>query len=436
MSIWMRIQQLFRPELQQPVTTLDEMPKPARPSTSVISFSGGDNDRAAIVRKCREMYRNDPRAKRMVRTLARDMVRGGFVVKTTNPLALEEAQHLQQRLNLDMLLDDWVRLSIRDGDSFLELGVDGALDIVEVTRKPVLEIGRACDEYDRFPDPEHAFWWTDEMWLGQGTPRTDDAGVTWFSLWQIIHARWDHDTGERYGTPMLASGRGHFKKVQEGELDVAIRRKTRSGMKYVHVIEGGDESDIEAYKEFNQDALNNPFAAVADFFTSKPGTIQAIQGDGMLGEMTDVKHQIATWMMSGETPMELLGYGENLNRDVLGEKKAEYDETLEQLREWVSDQLIKPLVERQWLMKGIYPKSVEYTIEWRAKQVLTPTMVKEAATAAMQLRLLGVTDEIVAGILARFLPGVEADSVFAPDETDRIADAADDLNGEGNDDGE
>jgi len=432
MNIVAWIQAKLRPEQQQPKTTLDEMPKPSRPSSLTLTLGGGDDQRSAIVSKCREMYKKDPRAKKMIRTLARDLVRGGFIVETLDAQAQEEAQALHQRLNLDMLLDDWVRMAIRDGDAFLELGIDAEMNIVEVSRKPTLQIGRNTDEYDRFPDSEHAFWWTDEMWQGQGTPAKNAPGVTWFARWQIIHARWDHDTGERYGTPMLAPGRGHYKKMGEGELDVAIRRKTRSGMKYVHVIEGGNTSDIETYKEQNADALNDPFAAVADFFTNKAGTIQAIQGDGQLGEMTDVKHQIATFMMAGETPMELLGYGEDLNRDVLAQKKEQYDETLDQLREWVTDQLVRPLLEMQWLLKGIYPKSLKYSIKWRAKQIITPAMVKDAAAAALQLKLLNVSDKIIAGLLAKFLTGVEADEIFAPQESDsdRIADAGDAMDGD------
>ncbi len=429
MSILDAILRRLKPEQVQAVTTLDEMPKPVKTS-QLGNYFTGNSDRTAIVRKCREMYNTDPRAQKMVRTLAMDMVRGGFVVQTTDERALDEAVALQQRLNLDMILGDWTKLTIIDGDSFLELGIDAEMNIADVTRKPTMEMHRNTDDKDHFIDPMHAFWWADEIMGSLGTPTYEDKSVIWFAQYQIMHARWNHDKGSRYGTPMMASGASHFKKVQEGELDVAIRRKTRSGLKYVHVIEGGDVEDIEAYKEQNQDALDNPFAAVADFFTNKPGSLSVVQGDGNLGELGDVEHMIETWMMAGDVPMELLGYGANLNRDVLGEKKAEYDEVLDQLREWVADQLIKPLLEMQWLLKGIYPNGVKYSIEWREKENVTPAMIRDAADAATRLMALGVSQVVIARMLVKWLPGVKEDELFEDNlagEAARLAGMADAL---------
>ncbi len=429
MSILDAIFRRLKPEQVQTVTTLDEMPRPAKTSQLGNYFSG-NSERTAVIRKCREMYSNDPRAQKMVRTLAMDMVRGGFSVQTNDQQALDEAVALQQRLNMDMTLGDWTKLTIVDGDTFLELGIDAEMNITDVTRKPTLEMHRNTDDKDRFVDPVHAFWWSDEILGSQGTPTIEDKSVIWFAQWQILHARWNHDMNRRYGSPMMASGSSHFKKVQEGELDVAIRRKTRSGLKYVHVIEGGDDADIEAYKEQNQDALDNPFAAVADFFTNKPGSLSVVQGDGNLGELGDVEHMIETWMMSGDIPMELLGYGSNLNRDVLGEKKDEYDEVLDQLREWVSNQFIKPLLELQWLLKGLYPKGIKYSIEWREKENVTPAMIRDAADAATRLAALGVSQMVIARILVKWLPGVKAEELFEDNlagEAARLAGMADAL---------
>lgn len=434
MSILDRIWAIFRPQQAREKTSVDELPTRKRSYgvQSMPAFSAS-YQRSELVRRCREMYANDPRAKKMHRVLARDIVKRGCMVVSEDAAAQEEASALIQRIGLNKLLDDWARLTARDGDSFLEIGVNEAMEIVSVTRKPTLQMERNCDDRDRFPDPEHAYWYTDELYVGLGTPKIDDPGVIWFAEWQIVHARWEHDEGNKYGTPMLAAGVKHFKKVEEGELDVAIRRKTRAGMKFVHVIEGGDEADIEAYKENNKDALDNPFAAVADYFTNKPGSIQTVQGDANLNQLDDVRHMIMTWMMAGDTPAELLGYGEDLNRDVLGEKKLEYDETLETLREWAADQLVKPLVEMQWLLKGIYPPNVAYSIEWLTSNKVTPLMVKDAAAAVSGLALLGVRQEIMAAVLAQFLPGVEAGDLFDDDalpgdadgDPGRIADQAD-----------
>jgi hypothetical protein len=376
------------------------------------------------------MYKTDTRAKKMIKTLAGDIVSGGFRVKVTNdPAAQQAADDLLQRLHLSSAIEGWIRLTVRDGDSFLEIGVNDRMQIADVTRKPTLQMHRNSDDADRFPDPTQAYWWADSIWIGQEAPRD----AVWFADWQIIHARWDHDEGDRYGTPMFASGTGAWKRVTEGEVDVAIRRKTRAGMKYLHVVEGADEGGLKKYKELNKAALDNPFAAVADFFTNKKGAIMAIQGDATLSEIGDVEHHIATWMMSGDVPMELLGYGENLNRDVLKEKKREYDETLQQLRTWAEGQIVRPLLETQWLLAGIWPERLEYEIKWQAKQVLTAQDLKDVADAALRLRTLGWPDEVIASVLERFIPGVDLSFMLQQDRDEeegapgQVANAADEM---------
>ena len=126
-SLLDRIRAIFRPtqQAEEPASVIESQP-PRKP-TDLISRFQAETERAAIVRKCREMYKKDPRAKKMLRVLARDMVKGGFAVKTEDARALDVATALKKRLNLDQKMDDYVRLSARDGDSFLELAINDRL---------------------------------------------------------------------------------------------------------------------------------------------------------------------------------------------------------------------------------------------------------------------------------------------------------------------
>jgi hypothetical protein len=377
-----------------------------------------EQDRVAIVKLCRQMYRTDPRVNKMLRTYARDLVRSGFFVKSDNQAAAQEAMKLQTRLNLNQKLEDAVRLSGRDGDSFYEVVVSEASEVVEFTRKPTLLVRRNSDLYDRFGDPLKAFWMSRETWFGTEPP----SDAIWFAEWQMIHARWDHDEENRYGTPMMAPATGAFKRVTEGEVDIAVRRKVRAGMRLLHVVEGS-AADVEGYKEKNKIALENPFAAQIDLFTNKPGSITSLQGDAKLNEIDDIMHHIETMFTASDVPMPLIAYGSELNRDVLGEKRAEYEETLNQGREWATDEIIKPLLERQWLLKGIFPASVNYEVVWRTAKSLTPADIRDLADAGMRLKLLGVKDEIIQAIMAKYLPGVDIDILTGEGiDTQRYAD--------------
>jgi hypothetical protein len=308
--------------------------------------------------------------------------------------------------------------------------------VVDVTRKPTLEMTRNSNGFDRFDDPTRAFWWADTLWAGQEPPRD----AVWFAAWQIVHARWAHDEGSRYGRPLFAAARTPWKRVKEGEFDVAVRRKTRAGMKYLHTLESADEGAVEKYKRENRDALNDPFAAVSDFFTNDKASIQAIQGDARLGEIEDVVHHIRTWWVASPVPMSLLGYGQDLNRDVLQEQKEQYDEALESVSGWVQDQFVVPLLEMQWLLQGIWPKGLTYQVTWAVKQALTAArlLALAKALAAMQATML-FDDETLIRIAVRIVPGLDAEALLAalakvkaerPDEIARMAAALPALKGQ------
>lgn len=423
MALIDRLQNLFRPRAAQEKPLTLAAP-PARPSSLVGRFSA-DSGRRAMVEAAVLMYDEDPRADGVISTLARDALRGGFDMVIDGPRA-EEAQtiadDLLTRVDFFSRADDWTRLAARDGDSLLEVAADGAGRIVHISRKPTLEMVRWSNEYDMFDDPARAFYWTDQMYWALDGPPGD---AVFFAEWQIVHARYKRDEGSRYGRPMFASARKAYKRMSEGELDIAIRRKTRAGMKYVHSLEDASEPDIEAYKVRNQAVLSEPFAAIADFFSNKRTTIQAIQGDARLAEIDDVLHHIDTWAVAGQVPLELIGYGRNINRDVLQQKKEQYDESLLATRAWVVSEIARPLLERQWLLLGIWPPSLTWTVEWKGKKQPGVGELETAAKALIALKATGLFQgETLLRLFAMFVPGFDAQA-----EIDVLGDRVDDMPG-------
>jgi hypothetical protein len=394
-----------------PVSVADTTAAPAGQQAVVAEYEKlkADRDRIAIIKTCRRMYKEDPRVKKALKMYSTDLVKAGFIVKTKDEQAKQIATDLQTRLGLNKKLQDVVRLSGRDGDSFYESVVDEELNITEVSRKPTLRMRRNSNNADKFDDPNRAFYMADEMHLSPEIPKN----ALFFPAWQIIHARWEHDDESRYGNPMWASATGAFKRVSEGETDLAVRRKVRAGMRLLHVVEG-NEADVKAYKEMNKKALETPTAAHLDLFSNKQSSITVIQGDAHLNEINDILHQVATMFAASDVPMELVAYGEGLNRDILSEKKDEYDESLDDGREWVTEEFIKPLFERQWLLKGILPATVKYEIVWRLAKKLTPADLRDLADALARLRVLGVNEEIIQSIAAMYLRNVD-DEIMSGD---------------------
>lgn len=366
-----------------------------------------EHDRLAVIKECREMYDKDPRVEKMHRDYARDLLRNGFFVKTQDAQAMKVITDMQTRLDLNQRLEDWLRLSMRDGDSFLELEPaavsSSKWQLASVTRKPTLKMHRNSNDRDRFEDPSRAYWMGGDLFFDDQAP----ADAIWFPQWKIIHARWNHDEENRYGRPMMKSARKAFKFVEDGELNVAVRRKIGGAQIRHHVIEGGP-ADVEAYKEQNKTVLGK-LAAVVDFFTNKQGSLTVHQGDGTLDKIGDVQHHIATMFTASDKPMELMAYGGDLNRDILNDKKESYEEILNQGREWATVEILKPMIDMELLLNGILPAAVSYQIVWRKAKTLDPQSIASLADAAMKLRLLGVKDDVIATMLAAYLRDVDQD---------------------------
>ena len=403
-----------------PVVTAPEV-KPT--PTASVNFTA-QRDRRSRVTDSRDMVTEDPRPKQALATLARDATKGGVTLQITGPRADQAqavADALFARVKLPTRIDDWARLTFRDGDTFLELGVAANGEIVEITRKPTLEMFRWSDDFDRFYDPAAAFYWTDRPTFNDVPP----GDATFFPEWQIIHARWDRDEGSRYGTPMFASARKAYKRMSQGELDIAIRRKTRSGLRYLHVLEGASAAEIEAYKAANRPALDDQFGALADFFSNRPGGLQVIQGDARLSEIDDVKHHVQTFAVASPVPLELIGYGTDLNRDILEQKQDQYEDAIESVRGWLEAEFILPLLERQWLMLGIWPDALSVEFQWKQKKRPTPAGLKDMAAFATAMKAAKLlTDSTLLHILATALPDFDVDAEIAALEAQEAEDAA------------
>lgn len=390
------------------------------PTQSITQRLHGDRQRAQLVRVCNEMYETDPRCEQAVNTLARDMAKGGFAVKSDDTRATDVANALIERLKLQSVLDDYARETLIEGDTFVEVGIDAEPAITSLTRKPVLHMQRNSDRADRFSNSSRAYWYDDRLFATLEAP----PDAIWFAEWQIIHMRWNHRSKRRYGRPLFGSAVGAWKRVTEGELDLAVRRKTRAGMRYLHIVEGADATALEAYKENNRAALDDPYSGIADFFSNKPGSISAIQGDAKLNDIDDVIHHIETWWTASPVPMVLIGYGKDLNRDVLEQKLTQYERSLESLTQWLEDDLVRPLLEREWLLNGIYPDNLKYELVWRYKSPSSPADLKNVADAIVRFKALNIPDAIINAIVARFLPWLditallEADGQTPPDATD------------------
>jgi translation initiation factor 1 (eIF-1/SUI1) len=351
-----------------------------------------NNNRAGVVNDCRKMFEEDSRVKNALHRVASDMVAGSFSVNVESGPYKKRAQQIAddvlERLHLrtqsgsagDFLIKCIV-YAMRDGDLFLQIGATENQGITKLVKMPLMSndisgytsyssnaypvMYRNSNAIDEFNDPKKAYFLS---YYPSNTSFRDGSGV-WYRDWQILHIRWHHEPPRKYGIPLMASSRISYKMLREGEVDVAIRRKTRAGQKRHHKIQGADPNIIEQYKAWNADALKDATAAAADFFSNERTEIATLQGDEQIGVIDDIQHHLETLGIGLIVPLSMTGYGRNVNRDVLDVQDKEYRRLLEALGEFPVSSIIKPIIEMEWLLSGINPDNYDWSIQWSSREV-------------------------------------------------------------------
>lgn len=368
---------------------------PANINTTNFDFYV-DNSRSAIINDSRKMYEEDPRIKNGLWRIASDMVSGSFSVSVKSGPYKKKAQEIAnnalERLELrtkdgqaGSALISYLVYAMRDGDVFLQIGA-AEDEINKLVKMPLMSndltsysaysknaypvMHRNSNAIDEFDNPKKAYFLS-TIPLPENVLNPVNETFQWYKDWQILHIRWQHEAPKRYGYPLLGASRITYKMLREGETDVAIRRKTRAGQKRHHKIANATDATIEDYKKWNADSLGDPTAAASDFFSNSDTEIKVLQGDEQIGVIDDIIHHLETLGVGLLVPLSMIGYGKNINRDVLDVQDQEYRRLLQVLGHFPVNSIIVPIIELEWLLHGILPSNYDWSVEWSSKQQWT-----------------------------------------------------------------
>lgn len=333
-------------------------------------------ERRTLMRDLDLMVKRDSRIDRANYVMANGATRGGITV-TVGSGRTEKVRKSAQTV-IDKLMKDckinahlpaWARTILRDGDIFLNIiprvGPDGRVYISRIKNLPAISLERQDDMTDNFPDLKQAFMQVD--------PITRQAIQT-FPLWTINHMRWKYDPGERYGRSQYYSGRPMWKKLQMTEEDLVVRRRTRAVQRRAHIIgtadNPGDEKDINKYK--SQNRLDDPKNAkvTTDYFINGQGDIKNLEGDAHLDHIKDVEYLLENAMIGTGVPLHILGFGRNVNRDVVEDQKQTYKEDMQGLQDILEHgdpgpfSGLRSIFNMALALEGINPEDVSINVRW------------------------------------------------------------------------
>jgi len=352
--------------------------------------------RRSLLRDLDIMVRRDTRLDRANYVFANAATRGGVTVSVDsgrNPKVQKAAQAVLENLvkecKINSHLAGWSRTALRDGDLFLnviaEMNSDGhTARIVRIKALPAITMERQDDMTDSFPDIRRAFLQIDPV------TRQEIQG---FPLWSVNHIRWKYEPGERYGRSQYFSGRESWHKLQMMEEDLVVRRRTRAVQRRVHVVGSkdapGSETEINKYKALN--ALDDPKNAktTTDYFINGIGDVKNLEGDAHLDHIADVNYLLENVMIGTGVPLHILGFGRNVNRDIVDDQRKTYKEDVEGLQDLLEHgdpgpfSGLRSIFNMALALAGINPADVTVNVRWTQLDVLT---FNEMVTNVNELR--------------------------------------------------
>lgn len=324
--------------------------------------------RSRAIEKSREMYFTDSRIYSAIETLTRDVTYGNFNIVVTRGTDQSTAQNiidgLVSRLKLNLLVDDWFRSVLIDGEGFIELSIDNDL-VVGAKKKEVLSAYRLTDIEDNFFDFDVAYVRTAQLLsyndISNTMPSIPSQSIT-YPVENVVYPRLPRTGNQRNGRPLFYSAFNAWDKLCEGEVNLSIQRRLRSGYLRHHIISGANQETLHAYRSATKDNLDNPYTPVCDLFTSDSIEVKILKGSIDADQISDVLHHLETVFAASPVPLALIGYGASINRDIVEQKLEQYNRSLVAWTEFVDRELINPIIERQLSLAGLYVDSYEWDV--------------------------------------------------------------------------
>ena len=363
-----------------------------------------ENDRRSILNDVQRLLKDDPRVAEGNRRMATDATRGGLAVVVNGSAGDVAARNIKRRpgattkaranalatraqeviddliktTRINAKLPSWGRRLIADGDLFLNVIVDMRESrIIDLRRVPPGTMKRNIDEQGQFVDITKSFSQLDPLvHTASYFPGIPESALGHYALWQINHLRWNYTDGEPYGESQYMQIRRLSRQLQMTEEDLVVRRRTRAVQRRFHQVgtkeKPQDWSQVEEYKKKNS-LEKNSFKQTTDYFGNGLTDVKNLDGDANLHEIEDIIYLLNMEFLRIGVPKGLLGFAEDINRDVLDEQQKQYEKSLELLTDTIEYgdpgpfSGLRDIVDLALLLQGINPESITYNIRWSEK---------------------------------------------------------------------
>lgn len=346
-----------------------------------------DPELRAAVLDIRHMDRVDGRVKKIHARMTRTATKGGLILETpstnTRLIRLWKDYVRRLRLNKPDKLESDARGLVMEGNLPIQWELDDNRQVVACFRYPSETIVPNVGTNGRFLDLQKAYSQHD---LLQGKVIAD------FPFWKLSVVRLTPDNYDDFGSlgrPYLDASRPAWRKLMMTDENLVIRRGTRSALKMVHILEGVEQSELDDYKNKNED---NQYDITSDYYSNSKGSISAVQGDANLDQIADVNYLLDTFFAGAPAPKGLFGYPGDLNRDILEDLKRDYYDEIDSLQDLQAEAYAEGFY-LDLLLRGINPDAWgDYVIKFAERRTETPN---QAADRALKYQAMQASMETV-----------------------------------------
>ena len=362
-----------KPTDQSSKTTEKGSSASAAPSVFLFELLAQRWEKIAIIGDIRRLEMDEPRLTRANKKFAREAVRKGVITSVSPVGATTDAvvnkvrdiiAQVMKDCKINSKLESWARMLPLEGDLFVQIILAGK-EIVNTKRMPCDAMDRHTDETDTFIDINNAFSNFDVI-----TQTT----LANYAYWEIVHSRWAHIDGERYGRSEYQQIRRIARLLDLLEQGQAIRRMTRAPLRRLHSVGTPDspskptgEGSVEEYRKFNGLANDvkkawDPLQQTTDYFGNGLVDIKNLEGDGNVEKIDDILHYQNVLMVGCHVPPELMGMESPPGGDPANARAEFLKETVllsDKIRE-----VLQEIFDFALILQGINPDSVKLTMQF------------------------------------------------------------------------
>lgn len=360
-------------------------PTPDRRSIYMYQRMWVEPDFRARVLDVRDMDQKDGRVKKIHGRMARTAIKGGLSLRGNPSKAIRARwDQFKRRLNLHRRekLESDARGLVMEGNLPMQWVLTEDNKIGAGVRMPSETIKPLVNENGRFIDTGKAY---EQIDFVRGHV------VAQFALWQLTLARLapdNYDDQGCMGRPYLDSARAIWKKLTMTEEDMVLRRRDRAPLRFVHVLEGATNEDLDDY-ERKQKQREHEFSR--DFYLNKKGGVTALQGDSNLEQIADVAYLLDTFFAGAPAPKGLFGYAEGLSRDILEDMKRDYFEEVDSLQDTLAF-VYQMGFHIDLLFAGIDPDAAEFEVMFAERNTET---LSQRTDRALKMQALGLPNSLI-----------------------------------------